>query len=383
MKENKRIKILNFIPYGKYGGPQKRAIAIATHLRESNVETFVVSRGYDDGIFERRLIENNIPYMFKDFALLQRKPFSPIKYVLRFPIDAFRFWKIIRMYKPDVIHANGIINLLPVIVGWLLNIPVVWHMNDMMTPKVLVTILAKLMRNRNIFVVVAAEAVANHYLLTQKRIPFNLLPPPLPENSKTISNQSLAKLNIEPGAIVVGYLSSLLISKGCIDFLKAFAQIKEQVPNAVAVIVGSEVGSKIKDFTEINNFVKSLSCQNSIYFVGYQEDVEHWYKMFDVFLFLSHSEACPVTVLQAMQVGRPIVSTEVGDVTRIIGAIPIPTTKVSDIDAIVNRSLEMIDLSEIDRANLAVQMQDQVSSLFNVSYISKLYFDVYSKAISS
>jgi glycosyltransferase involved in cell wall biosynthesis len=52
--------------------------------------------------------------------------------------------------------------------------------------------------------------------------------------------------------------------------------------------------------------------------VGYQEDVAPWYAICDVVVLTSASEGTPVTIIEALAAGRPVVATRVGGVPDVV-----------------------------------------------------------------
>src|SRR5207245_9919215 len=53
-------------------------------------------------------------------------------------------------------------------------------------------------------------------------------------------------------------------------------------------------------------------------FLGYQEDVARFYSAFDAFVLPSANEGTPVTAIEALAAGRPVVATRVGGVPDVV-----------------------------------------------------------------
>ena len=58
--------------------------------------------------------------------------------------------------------------------------------------------------------------------------------------------------------------------------------------------------------------VKYLHLEKYIIFEGYQEDIVKYYTLFDFIILPSVSEGCPYNLLEAMNLGIPIITTDVG-----------------------------------------------------------------------
>ena len=61
-----------------------------------------------------------------------------------------------------------------------------------------------------------------------------------------------------------------------------------------------------------------LGLARSCLFLGYQEDVAAWYAICDAVVLSSASEGTPVTIIEALAAGRPVVATRVGGVPDVV-----------------------------------------------------------------
>ena len=53
-------------------------------------------------------------------------------------------------------------------------------------------------------------------------------------------------------------------------------------------------------------------------FLGYQEDVAPFYAAFDALILPSSNEGTPVSAIEALAAGRPVVATRVGGVPDVV-----------------------------------------------------------------
>jgi glycosyltransferase involved in cell wall biosynthesis len=87
----------------------------------------------------------------------------------------------------------------------------------------------------------------------------------------------------------------------------AFAKVVTLFPQARLLLVGN--GTCENSLREQS--VK-LCIDEKIRFVGYQDNVDAWLDLFDVFVLPSLAEYHSIALLEAMRAGKPIVSTNVG-----------------------------------------------------------------------
>jgi len=113
----------------------------------------------------------------------------------------------------------------------------------------------------------------------------------------------------------VGYLGP---QKGQWHLIRAFKEVKKEIPDAKLVLMGKgEFESYLKDLTE------GLGLDDDVIFLGYKHNPFKYLSRSDVFALSSLFEGCPNVVLEAMGCGSPIVSTDCNSGPREILA---PTT---------------------------------------------------------
>lgn len=89
--------------------------------------------------------------------------------------------------------------------------------------------------------------------------------------------------------------------------IDAFAKVKEQLPGATLVLIGDGPGR-----ADAQAQAERLGLTDRIVFTGIRADVRALLPGADVFLLSSLSEGVSVTLLEAMDAGLPIVTTDVG-----------------------------------------------------------------------
>lgn len=117
----------------------------------------------------------------------------------------------------------------------------------------------------------------------------------------------------ENGA-VVGMVASLTPRKGYGFLLKAAHEILEQYPDSVFLAIG---GGAQRD--ELINMRTQLGIPEERFrFLGVRSDVRDLLSAMDVFVLSSTSEGLPYVILEAMAMGRPIVSSDVGGIPEAV-----------------------------------------------------------------
>jgi glycosyltransferase involved in cell wall biosynthesis len=114
-------------------------------------------------------------------------------------------------------------------------------------------------------------------------------------------------------AAVVGIVAALRPEKNHSLFLRAAARVRRAVPNARFLIVGDgpQRGA-------LEALADALSVADAVRFLGTRSDVPEVLSLIDVLALTSHIEANPVSVLEAMAAGKPVVATRVGSVDQAV-----------------------------------------------------------------
>jgi glycosyltransferase involved in cell wall biosynthesis len=120
-------------------------------------------------------------------------------------------------------------------------------------------------------------------------------------------------LGIPTDAPVIGTIGRLTPVKRQELLLRAFAQVREQVPRAHLLLVGD--GPLMG---ELRGLAAQLGVAGATHFVGYQAEPQRYLHLIDVFALTSASEGIPQALLEAAAAGIPAVASRVGGVPEVI-----------------------------------------------------------------
>lgn len=120
-------------------------------------------------------------------------------------------------------------------------------------------------------------------------------------------------LGFEDNDVVVGFSGRLDPIKNLDLLLDIFAYCAQGHPRLRLLIVGD--GPEKKRLEAL--YEEKIICSHII-FTGQQENVLPYLRAMDVFLLTSLREQMPMTVLEAMAVGIPVVATKVGEIPYIV-----------------------------------------------------------------
>ncbi len=122
-----------------------------------------------------------------------------------------------------------------------------------------------------------------------------------------------AGLGIKPGeGPVVTMMGRLVREKGYLEFLKAWAKIRERFPNARAVVIGEALPSEHdRSAEEIHAKVNEFHLADCVIFAGLRRDVPRLLAASDLFVLPSWREGMPRSILEAMASGLPVIASDI------------------------------------------------------------------------
>lgn len=153
-------------------------------------------------------------------------------------------------------------------------------------------------------------------------------------------------------------------------FLEAAAALRAYQPDARFVLVGKDLDA---GNTMLAGWLAELALRDVVALLGPRHDVETLYPAFDVVALTSKSEGFPNVLAEAMACGVPVVSTDVGDATEIVGdtGCIVPPTPQAFADALVRL------LADPQRAALGVAAREHIAARYAIDGIAARLADRY------
>jgi glycosyltransferase involved in cell wall biosynthesis len=120
-------------------------------------------------------------------------------------------------------------------------------------------------------------------------------------------------LGIPSERFVVGWIGRMTGVKRTDDALRALGALRERGVDACLCLVGDGPERAV-----LEEQAYRLGLARHVLSLGYQEHVAPWYAAFDAFVLPSANEGTPVTAIEALAAGRPVVATRVGGVPDVV-----------------------------------------------------------------
>lgn len=182
--------------------------------------------------------------------------------------------------------------------------------------------------------------------------------------------QVRAALGIDPTDVIVGLIGRLSEQKGHVYLMEAGKELIKKYPQMKIVFWGE---GHLKD-----SLVKSrdeFGLQDHVIFAGVASDMPAVYSAIDILAMPSLSEGLPMTLIEAMAAGVPVVVTPVGDVPKVIkegetGFL----VKLKDSDELA-RKIEVV-IARIENGSIA-DIIKKARRLVEDKYSSRVMADKY------
>ena len=126
--------------------------------------------------------------------------------------------------------------------------------------------------------------------------------------SQDIRLQMRKEYNFSPKNTIFISVARLEPVKNIAGLVRAFAQVYDKHPHIRLVLVGG--GSQEKSLKALT---RKLKLESIILFAGPQKNINDWLNMADVFVLNSIEESLPISLLEALQVGKPCLVSQTGD----------------------------------------------------------------------
>lgn len=122
---------------------------------------------------------------------------------------------------------------------------------------------------------------------------------------------------------------------------------------------------------------KKLGLEKNVDFIGFRKDVEKYYQNTKIFILTSEREGLPLTIVEAMSCGIPVISSNVGDIEDIIddGKNSFLIKQFDDIDSYVDRIVKLI--TDEDLYNKFSSEALKIRNRYSVSNARKVWLSIF------
>ena len=336
MKKGKRpikIAILDHSP--DIGGAETSILTLGKHIDRSQFSITAILPS--EGSFSRELDKIGIytKVIYLPIGLLRLKRgdvFRSLLFILAylFYIQFFltRLFIYLKKNKFDLVLTNTVkAHIYGSIAASLCHIPVIWRFHDILSPTdfspLLIRIIVLFGRwfPKRILAVskITKEYLAKNGLKDDKiDVIFNGIDSELFE-IKDVSKDIRRELKIEDKTKLIGCVGRIIPEKGQKSFLLSISGVIKEYPETFFLIIGDVFLKEEAYKEELLEIIKKNGMEERIKFTGFRKDIGDVIRVLDLVVFPSVApEAFPLSVLEAMALGKPVIASNIGGVSEII-----------------------------------------------------------------
>jgi glycosyltransferase involved in cell wall biosynthesis len=301
---------------------------------------------------KKDLSEETLESMGIDISYLHKSKFDPATLTA--------LLKVMDRQQTDILHLHGYgATTFGRLAGWMRGIPTILHEHANLTDTPWFQKVADkaLVPATDIAIAVSkstADFVIGPRQMPAERVKVVYLGVPLEEFSRPRGGDEIAAARLELGAapdeLVVGTVTRLHDSKGNSYLVEAARQVIDQRPKTRFYLFGE---GPLRP--ELEAQARALGLGDRFVFGGFTRDVARTVSAFDIEVFPSLWEGTPLTVFEALAMGKPIVATDADGLVDVLtherDALIVPRR---DAAALAAAMVRLIDHPE-ERADLSVR----------------------------
>jgi glycosyltransferase involved in cell wall biosynthesis len=367
-----KIKVLHIVPMLSPGGAERVALHIVNGLNRQRYEPVVISLMGRMGCDLDRLLDEagvEVRYLGKHLGFDYRM-YS-------------RVYRALRDCRPDIVHTHLQVlrYVFPCLV--LLKRASALHTVHNLADREIEAGMRWLQRyalEHGVIPVAVAEEVAvsleRLYGMRGCRVISNGIPTDRYGRPQTPRKEWRAKEGFEDDDVLFVCVARFAPQKNHALLVRAFAQGPASNPNAHLVLVGEG------DLRErLEEQVKNLGLARQAHFLGLRTDIPEVLGAMDVFVLSSDYEGNPLSVMEAMAAGLPIVSTAAGGVPDLFeygkeGFLVQP----GDVQGLSNSMTSLLGNREA-RQSLGMAAARRARKNYDVSTMVQAYEEVYESLV--
>jgi glycosyltransferase involved in cell wall biosynthesis len=373
---NQKLTILHVITGTQIGGAEMMLCRLLEAMDHDAFECHVVCLG-PRGPLAERVIHSGASLTCLDLG-------GP----LTFPRGLWQLGRIMRKLRPDAVHtwmyhADLLGGLAAKYGGG--NPPVTWALHHShaaggmkRSTQLIVKLLAKLSASVPTKIVSCSTASTEEhaklgYDSSKFELIFNGADAQVFKPDAEARELLRETRGIPTDAPTVGFVGRCVPVKDLSTFLKAAAIVQKQLPETHFVLCGPNLDDAP---ASVHEAMQALPYPGQLRLLAFRADVAKVYPSFDLLALTSLSEACPMSLIEAMSCGVPCASTDVGDAAFIINR-PEAIAPAGDAAKVAATWLTALSMSGEERAELSAAARQRAEAVFSLSTCVNRYQSLY------
>ena len=298
------------------GGSHLSSIILIKRLISLGYEIVVLI--HEDGPLTREFEQQNISFEkleLPTYVSFDSKSFTQL---YKISITSYRIFQFLRARSIDVVHTNDarmhITWSLPAKVA---RVPHVWHQRTVLAPSRLGSVAIKFADAIACISEYVVKSWPDRLMHRSTVIPNAVENIYVDPNSRLVCRERMRNLTgIRDEFLVVGTFGNLRDVKDPLTVVRAFGKMQQlwATPLILAVF-----GEDRDGYTPaMMDIAKNWGVADKLLLLGFKRPIEPWISACDVVFAASRGDAFGRTIIEAMQLGVPVVATEAGGHIEIV-----------------------------------------------------------------
>lgn len=198
-----------------------------------------------------------------------------------------------------------------------------------------------------------------------------------PEIERKINSKKVKEIREKfYGKPIIGTAAALTEQKNIPNFIRAARILIDRYPEAKFIVAG---GGELRG--ELQLLINRLNLKEKFKLIGFKRDIYNYIKAFDLFVLPSNNEGFSGSLLNAMMLKVPVVSTDAGGAKEVVanGETGILVSKGNP-KALADGISRLLDDKELKRY-VVLNAYENVIDNFSVTKMVDAYIEVYDEVI--
>lgn len=176
---------------------------------------------------------------------------------------------------------------------------------------------------------------------------------------------------------IIGTICRLTPEKGIEVLIQSVANVIHRKIDVSLVVIGDG-----RERQRLERLCDEKGIYDKVLFTGYLPQAASYLSLFDIFVISSFTEGLPITLLEAMRGGTPVIATNVGGIPEVLNhgkcGILVNSGNVDDLSEAILR----LYYSEELRQTLSVAGRQRFEEQFTLEKMESRYGEIYKKVCS-
>jgi glycosyltransferase involved in cell wall biosynthesis len=369
-----RIRVMQVIPAFNLGGGEWMATYLAAHLNHNRFESHLLSlyppRGAPQ---EAYLLQHRVIV----HSLHKRKGFDLRAYPALI--------RLLREIRPDVVHTHQTVGRYVYPACLFSRPPLVVHTLHSVASGEIRSRFWRRFQNWayrwGVHPVAIAEEVAQSFRQEYRREPIAIIPNGIPTAhyaaDPQVRHQWRIKEGIPEDKVVLVCVAGLRPPKNHSLLLRAYARLRNILPQTVLLLVGPSDPTNPEYTESLKLLIQELGIVDHVRFLGARSDVTAILNAADIFILSSLYEGNPLSVMEAMAAGLPLICTAVGGIPELIQHYQTGLLVPPNDETALANAIEQLVIDSSLRTQLGHAAREYARAHFDVEQMARAYEQLY------